>query len=193
MEREYANGNAELQPDTRTYGLLLSAISKSNGNNKAQDALNVITSMKEQIEAGNTAITIHEHHYSLAINACAFSNNDMDTEHKAFEIATCLFDEISGSTVLEPSSLTYGWFIQACGRLHVSDTLRRQYIKKAFNLCRRHGLVNDFVLRRFLGAASDEMVTTLLSPLEIENPKKVGRIKVSMLPAEWKSRVRAKS
>eukprot|EP00977_Amphora_coffeiformis_P001907 scaffold362_cov176-Amphora_coffeaeformis.AAC.33 len=188
MENEYAAGNVELRPDTRSYSLLLSAISKSTGHDKARKALDVINRMKEQIRRGNQGVTMDEHHYSLAINACAFSNADIDSEVEAFQIATKLFEEVMNTPDLQPTSLTFGWFIQACGRLRVPEAIRNAYIERAFNLCCERGLVNDFVLRRLLGAGPEDLLGKLLAPLKISSSWKLGRVNVSMLPAAWTAR-----
>lgn len=188
MEREYANGNQELRPDTRSYSLFLSAVSKSTGSEKAKTALDVMERMKKQIQQGNPDVAIDEHHYSLAINACAFSNADVESEAEAFKIAASLFDEVVISSVLEPSSLTYGWFLQACGRLRVSDAMKNPYIERAFCLCRDEGLVNDFVLRRLFGAASPELLDKLFSETGIDVARKQNQVKVSMLPPSWTSK-----
>ena len=185
MENESARGNLELRPDTRTYSLLLSAISKSSSQDKAEKALDVINRMKEQKNLGNNGVIIDEHHYSLAINACAFANADVDSEIEAFKIATRLFDELVTDPTLKPTSLTYGWFIQSCGRLRVPEAMRHTYIERAFHLCCEQGLVNDFVLRRLVGAAPEELLAKILAPTKIRTPLKVGRVKTSMLPAQW--------
>ena len=148
--------------------------------------------MKEQIRLGNQGVTIDEHHFSLAINACAFSNADIDSELEAFQIATKLFDEVVSSPDLEPTSLTYGWFIQCCGRLRVPEAMRNAYIERAFHRCCEQGLVNDFVLRRLLGAAQDELLGKLFVATRLSSPWKPSRVRVSMLPSAWTCHARRK-
>ena len=185
MEAEFAGGNQELRPDTRSYSLLLSAISKSSGQGKARKALDVIHRMKEQIQLGNDAVVLDEHHFSLAINACGFSNADVDSEIEAFQIAIKLFDEVISSSYLTPTSLTFGWFIQSCGRLRAPEAIRNAYIERSFRICCKRGLVNDFVLRRLLGAAPEDLLGKLLEETDFSGPFKISRLKVSMLPAAW--------
>ena len=141
--------------------------------------------MKQQNRLGNEAVVIDEHHYSLAINACGFSNADIDSEVEAFQIAIKLFDEVVGSSELSPTSLTFGWFIQSCGRLRASEALRNAYIERSFRLCCKQGLVNDFVLRRLVGAAPEELLRKLLEEVNVDGPFKSTRLSVSMLPGSW--------
>lgn len=141
--------------------------------------------MKEQRKLGNPLV-IDEHHYALAINACGFSNADIDSEVEAFQIAIKLFDEVVGSSELTPSSLTFGWFIQSCGRLRAPDALRSLYIERSFRLCCKQGRVNDFVLRRLVGAAQEDLLRKLLEEVNVDGPYyKSARIYVSMLPESW--------
>jgi hypothetical protein len=188
MEIEYAAGNTDLMPDTRSYSLLLSAISKSSNQEKAMRAREVIERMRDQTKNGNTAVSVDEHHYSLAINACAFSNADVESEIEAFQIAIRIFDELIGDHDLQPTSLTFGWFIQCCGRLRVPEAMQNAYIERAFHICCEQGLVSDFVLRRLLGAASEDLLDKLLAPLNISCPWKPGRVRLSMFPSQWTTR-----
>jgi hypothetical protein len=66
---------------------------------------------------------------------------------------------------LRPSSLAFGWFLQACGRLKVSEKLKNTQIERAFLACCEYGLVNDFVLYRFRFAAPEPMYRQLLAPV----------------------------
>lgn len=189
MENEFSHGNADLKPDTATYSHLLTAISKSTGKDKARKAHDVVNRMKEQVRNGNEWVVIDEHVYSLAINACAFSNQDIESEIEAFNIATKLFDELLDSNYLKPTALTYAWFIQCCGRLRVPKSMRNAYIERAFHSCCEQGLVNAFVLKRLLGAAPDELLRELLSPTKRGGDWKPSHVRVSMLPASWKAQI----
>jgi hypothetical protein len=188
LERGYASGNLDLKPDTRSYGLALNAWSKSSTYGKAGRALDILRRMQKQRQDGNASVDPNEHAYSLVINSCAFSNESEDEQKEAFEIATTLFDEMIQSDNIEPSSLTFGWFMQACARLHKADAASRQeWLMKAFKLCCERGLVNDFVLARFGAAATEEMYREAIAPAELSLPKDntYPRVSVSQLPKEW--------
>jgi hypothetical protein len=187
MEKAYDNGAAHLQPDSRSYGLVLSAWSKSNSTDKAPRALRVLQRMERQCEIGNTRVRVDEHAYSLVINTCAFSNSGTVAEQEAFEIAVSVMDRVLNSVNQTPTSLTYGWFIQACGRLRVDEEQKSQQIRKAFMACCEAGLVNDFVLHRLKGAASDILYYSLMESVSVTRSGSFRPwVQVSHLPYEWR-------
>ena len=193
MERKYQAGRTELKPDAKTYGLVLNAWSKSGNFDKAQRALDILERMKEEHKKGELHVGPSEHAYSLVINACAFTNNGLDAEAKAFQIAIRVMKELIESDALEPASLTYGWFFQACGRLRVPDNLKDPSIEVAFLRCCEKGLMNDFVLNRLKGAATETLFRKLMAPVASKIPKYdesreklKQRLLVQHLPSEWK-------
>jgi hypothetical protein len=193
MKRQYQAGRIELQPNSKTYGLVLNAWTKSGNFDKAQRALDVLERMKEEHQKGELNVGPSEHAYSLVINACAFTNSGLDAEAKAFKIAIKVMKELIGSADLEPSSLTYGWFFQACGRLRVPDHLKDPSIEVAFLRCCERGLMNDFVLNRLKGAATETLFKKLMAPVANKVPKYdqtkeklKQRLLLQHLPGDWK-------
>lgn len=165
MERKFEAGNQNMKPDIRSYGLVLNAWSKSNCFDKARRALNVIKRMEVQQQKANTNVRPNEHCLSLVINACAFTNSGPEAEAEAFQIAVSVFDRMLDSDDCRPSSLAYGWFLQACGRLSTSSIKSAEQIERAWTLSCDSGLVNAFVLQRFTGAAPDELYKKLMKPV----------------------------
>jgi len=188
MELAYKRGNVAMRPDSKTYSLVLSAWSTSVAPEKAKNALSIIEAMKQQINEGNPDVVLDEHHFALAINACAFSNSGVEAENEAFRIAARLFDEVVVSDLLQATSLTYGWFLQCCGRLRVPEIVRDAHIERAFRLCCADGLVTDFVVKRLIGAASEDLYDSLMEPSLCATRKLKGRISRSLLPPEWTRR-----
>ena len=186
METNYSSGRTALKPNAKSYGYVISAWSKSNSPEKARRAFSVLRRMEVQQAEGNELVKVDAHAYSLAINACAFQNSDVDAESNAFQIAVSLFDRMLESTELSPSSLTFGWFIQACGRLRVDNCARDSAIEKAFTACCEKGLVNDFVLQRLKGASTDALFATLVSPGRKNCRVKKRRVSIDLLPSAWK-------
>jgi hypothetical protein len=193
MERKYEAGNELLKPVTRSYGLVLNAWSKSVAFDKAHRALGILKRMEEQERKGNADVKANEHAHALVINACAFTNSGIEAEAEAFKIAIATLDKMIASTDCRPSSLTYGWFIQACGRLRVPEEIKYEQIERAWNLCCQAGLVNGFVLHRFTGAASEQLYKKLMAPVlkkgkyDNEKSKEWLKYKISpkQLPREW--------
>ena len=189
MEAAFENGRLHLAPDTRSYGLALSAWSKSTARDKHRRALDILRRMERQEEQGNRNVKADEHARSLVINACGFSNGGADAGREAFDIAVAIFDQIIAGPV-QPTALSFGWFIQACGRIQgIPDQRKEAQIAKAFLRCCEAGLVNDFILNRLKGAASEELYRRLLQPA-IETSQKFegqqNRVSEPQLPFDWK-------
>ena len=187
METSFEHGKMELQPDTRSYGLVLSAWSKSSNPEKAKRSLELYRHMEEVQKQEGSDVHVCEHAASLVINACAFSNAAPEDEAAAFEIAVSLFDEMLSSDDKKPSSLTYGWFLQACGRLGVANERRMSSIEKAFTHCCEAGLLNDFVFHRFKGATTEEQFWDLIGPWTSMKPhweRKKSRMTLEHLPSD---------
>lgn len=195
MERQYAIGNERMRPDTRSYGLVLNAWSRSNTEGKARRALGILRRMKAQQEGGNPSVELTQHAYSLVINTAGFSNGSREEEADAFDIAVTLFDEmLELGGELAPYSLTFGWFIQVCGRLTVPVEKKEYHIERAFQCCVVAGMVNDFVLNRIRGAASEALYKRMLKPILDCLPEHVSTqsfplMEFSQIPDEWKRSV----
>lgn len=185
MEASFNKGFSEMQPDSRSYGLVLSAWSKSPCTEKFRRALRVLRRMEQQQENGNQRVSVDEHARSLVINACGFSNAGAEIEFEAFVVACTLFDEMVDSDCNRPTSLTFGWFIQAMGRLRVAEENKSAQIEKAFKMCCEAGLVNDFVMHKLKGAATDSLYKRLLHPAA-KSDRDRAWITVVQLPSEWK-------
>jgi hypothetical protein len=176
---------SELHPDTWSYLHVLMAWSKSSCLDKLHRALRTLRRMKDQDKMGNPNVSVNEHALSLVIKTCAFSNFGVDAEADAyaFEIAVELFDEILESNDHYPTSLSTGWFIQACGRLRVPEREKSIQIERAFMLCRRAGLVNDFILHRLKGAASEALYRKLTGT---RFDSRTNAVNMSELPYSWR-------
>jgi hypothetical protein len=193
MQRQHQAGRIQMRPNSKTYGLVLNAWTKSGNFDKAQRALDVLKRMKEEHKKGELHAGPNEHAYSLVINACAFTNSGLDAEANAFKIAISVMNELIESAELEPSSLTYGWFFQACGRLRVPDHLKDPSIEVAFLRCCEKGLMDDFVLNRLKGAASETLFKKLMASVSSSIPKYdqsreklKQRLLLQHLPRDWK-------
>lgn len=185
MEASFKNGVTEMQPDSRSYGLVLSAWSKSTCVDKFRRALRILRRMEQQQESGNRFVSVDEHARSLVINTCGFSNAGTEIESDAFNVAVTIFHEMLDADHKRPSSLSFGWFIQAMGRLRVDQEKKSAQIEKAFKLCCEAGLVNDFVLHRLKGAAPESLYQILLQPATPARSERK-RVHLAQLPSAWK-------
>jgi hypothetical protein len=188
MESAHRNGSVALRPDTKTYWTVLSAWAKSSCPEKFRRALAILRRMELQQQEGNQDVCVDEHARSLVINACGFSNTYSDTDAEAFSVACTIFDEILDADPSKyPSSLTFAWFIQSCGRLRVPDADKQAQIERAFLLCCKVGRVNEFVLHRLRGATSESFYQKLVGPANgTQRPVPRHRSALKYVPRSWK-------
>jgi hypothetical protein len=183
-----------IAPDAKSYEYVLNAWSKSNAFDKARRALLVLRRLEKKKDLLLQMDTkANEYAHSLVINACAFSSNaDPATQLEAFNIAVSVFDQLALNGTAS-SSLTFGWFIQACGRLQAPMDVKLQQIEKAFRLCCERGLVSDFVFKRLKGAVSESFLQHLLAAEGATDMNKRPTLLISDLPKSWTRRVNVPS
>jgi pentatricopeptide repeat protein len=195
MEEKYEDGKSELKPNARSYCLVLSAWSKSLADNKAGKALEILNRMQSRYDEGKLNTRPGEHPHSLVINACAFTNSSPHTEEEAFKIAVQIMTKFSKTSHLQPSSVSFAWFLQACGRLTVPSGIKDDNVERAWQTCCDNGLVNDFVLSRLKGAASDaqfkELVRPALKKMNVSDKNIKQKISISHLPRDWTRKKRS--
>ncbi len=188
--RADGGGEKELQPNARSYSLVLACWSKMKTSDKADQAFRILNHTKGREEKGLLSLPQNDHLHSLVVNTCAFTNTDSAAENRAFKIAVQVMKELVDETDIVPTSTIFGWFFQACGRLKADKTLREENIEWAFTKCCRMGLVNDFVLERLKGSASDELLHRLtgaaLGTLDEKDTRTVKeRLHLDHLPTQW--------
>jgi len=189
MERKFSQGDERMRPTTRSYGIALSAWTRSPMEGKAQRALAVLRRMEDQIKNGNKEVSFNPFAKSLVINACSFSNRSSREEAEAYQIAIQVFEEMVESTDRQRTlSVTYGWFLQSLGRLSVDEADREWRIERAFCKCCEQGLVNDLVLSRLRGAASPALFDKLLNPV-VNDDISMTMVRSNHLPLEWRRNI----
>lgn len=193
MENKFDAGDSEMRPNARSYCLVITAWAKSDSFDKAQRALEVLERMEGRYKKNKINPRTGERPCSLVINACAFTSASPDAETSVFQIAVKLMTKmLKESDYLQPVSLTYSWFIQACSRLHIPAHIRDSNIEHAFLSCCEAGMVNNFVLNRLKVAAPEPLFKRLMSPVLLSLPKHERdkgdlkqRISLSHLPKSW--------
>lgn len=189
------DGKRDMVPNEKSYFLVLLAWSKSEGQNKAEEAYRVLMRMKQRYADGKLNSISDSRSYAQVINTCAFTKSDATTELMAFNVAVKVFTEVVQSKDINPSSLFFGWFFKACGRLHVPDSIRDQSLILAFNECSKRGLVDRFVLHQLKLSAPEYILRRLLAPCKSSlagnsrNDYKYS-VKLPHLPHEWKRNAR---
>jgi hypothetical protein len=171
---------------------VISAISKSQNEGKAQRALRWLRKMDQLYRAGNPKVKPNEVTYTAVLNSCAHPSerSDRKTRLKALDTAIFTLEELRSSMYGQPNQVTYGTFLLACANLlQVEDgeqgndgngstgmgeeerrlaieALRRNIIERAFQQCCQDGQVGDMVLSRLRRAAPDlyeELLADVLS------------------------------
>eukprot|EP00980_Cylindrotheca_fusiformis_P028627 scaffold22620_cov131-Cylindrotheca_fusiformis.AAC.22 len=195
MEQKYDDGCVELRPNTRSYCLVISAWSKSGSPEKAGRAYEVLNRMQDRYAEGKLNGRPGEQAYSLVVNACAFTSCSPEVEASAFKIAVDVMTKMAKNRSLSPTSVAFGWFIQACGSLRVPEHVKEKNLESAFNACCERGLVNNFVLGKLKASAPESLLKRLLAPatgnasdLDGTTDDIMEKITVPHLPPEWTSR-----
>jgi len=198
-ERSDVEGETGVQPNSRTYSLVMSIWSKLEASDKADQSLKILLRTEERgrQQKLQSPHPPNDFLHSIVMNACAFTSGSAEAEKRAFQIAVQVLTEvISNDSKISAASNIFAWFFQACGRLMTVDkALREENLERAFHVCREKGLVNDFVLARFIDAASDELLEKVMKPIlhKVQGVNNSGcqreiRDKLSLhhLPRDWK-------
>jgi pentatricopeptide repeat protein len=196
-KRSDIEGEKDVQPNARTYSLVMSIWSKLETSDKAEQTLRVLMHTEERARDSKLPQPNHPNDFlhAIVMNACAFTTGDEDAEKRAFQIAVQVLTEVTNDgSKFSVASNIFAWFFQACGRLRIDKALKEENLQRAFDVCCAKGLVNDFVLARFVEAASDELLEKTMRPIlhKVMGVKDTSmreiRQKLSLyhLPADWK-------
>jgi pentatricopeptide repeat protein len=195
--RSDIEGETIVQPNARTYSLVMNIWSKLDASDKADQTLQILKRTEERGRQNRLSLPHKPNDFlhAIVMNACAFTTGDGDAEKRAFQIAVQVLTEvISDCSTISAASNIFAWFFRACSRLNVDKALKEENLERAFDICRAKGLVNDFVLARFIEAASDELLEKMMRPIlhRVHSVTTTGmqeiREKLSLhhLPADWK-------
>ncbi len=188
MEKQYCVGNYQMQPNTKTYGLVLSTWAKSLDSEKSTRAYNILRRMEEASQV-NEHVSMNVHCYNAVINAAAFTDGGIDTQKKAFQIATSTLDELIACKDIEPSSTSFGTYIKACGKLSsLPRNLIDSKLEWAFNECKELGLVNDFILSQMRYSCHSSQYQKIFGKLLLHKTLHE-RVDLSEVPFWWRRNV----
>lgn len=189
-------GETDVLPNARTYSLLMTIWSKMKVGHKAERALEILNRMNERKEQGKLNFPANDLSHSIIMNACAHTKADVETEERVFQIAVKMMTELlrGDNPSVVPTSTTFGWFFQACGRLQVDRAVKEENLERSFSACCEMGLLNDFVLDQFKQAASDELLQKMMGAALIKLTKDDAthsrsakeRLSLHHLPSEWR-------
>jgi pentatricopeptide repeat protein len=180
MEQAYQDGNSALEPTSIHYNVVMDASAKSPKYDKAVQADRLYQNMKA-LGRDNTRPNIIS--YNSILRACANTFGNKQTKEIALAIATKAFQSILTSDDIEPSSITFVFFMKAIRKLVDESKKQKAMLTKCFRYCCKLGLMNDVVLQQAkLACTSKEELTELLELEEICSPSEVSSVD---LPTAW--------
>lgn len=160
FQRAYAilskmeNGTGDVRPNVYTYNVLINVVAKSKLPGKAKIAVRLINRMKE---VSIRPITIT---YNNALNACAFSDRELDDKGEVMQVATMILkvaQETSGANYI-----TYATYFRVV-RFFVSDRLEQwRLIRETFRQCCEDGQLETHIMRQIRPALSPHQYGLLM-------------------------------
>ena len=180
-EEEGAEENDNLKPDYRVYNAAINVWARSRETGKAEKARVLLNRMKNLAQNGGSkyeGCAPNVRSYNNVMNACAFTKGDSKECMEAFRVAVDIFNEIRSLEDVDPSHITYGMFLKACGNLMPPSEKRETVIENIFRKCSKDGKVSEFVLDSLTEAAPAGLCRKLLGG-DIENGDGI------QIPEEW--------
>jgi pentatricopeptide repeat protein len=154
-----ASGNKDLKADARVYNSALSVIARSKDSKKATKAKRIVDKLEKSTDK---AIAPTVWTYFTLLSACAHTEGEAEEKFAAFQIAVNTLKFMRESDDYLPDSGCYGMFLKACTNLMPSSRKRDGVVENIFRKCCSVGLLTDFVLKEFEGAASEELQLEVL-------------------------------
>ena len=116
--------------------------------------------MLELYKDGNDNLKPNSSSYTIIINACAFSpnrQNSKDDKSFVLQIALDIMEELAQCSYANPTDITYGTFIKACGRLLGSSDkeLLNNLLRKTLDDARNNDQLSNFVLKQLKQASRE--------------------------------------
>lgn len=188
MEVAFQNGNDALEPTSIHYNVVMDVYAKSPSCDKAVLADRLFQRMME-LGRKNTKPNIIT--YNSILRACANTFGNHSSKEAALAIATKAFQSILTSKEIEPSSITFVFFMKAIRKLvddephgNLGTSKQLEMLTKCFRYCCRLGLLNDVVLQQAKLACRSRPELAALLELSVDtfSPSTVSS---SDLPAEW--------
>ena len=122
LEREYAAGDATMQPTARTYSKFVDLYAK---NGRADEAARALEQMEAQYRAGNRAAAPRTIHYTSVIDALAkgAGANRGAAAEGVLRSMLDLYDH--GDDHLAPDAVVFSAAIDACSKSNQRDAAER--------------------------------------------------------------------
>ena len=182
MEKLFEDGNDDVRPDAHSFCTVIAAWARSQKAGKADRALNLFRQMKKLYKAGNQSLRPNVVAYNALMNACAFTNGDIQECNRAVEIAHSVLKELEQSATMNPDQVTYGSFLKVLANQMPDCDSRTKAAEVIFKKCSKAGQVGNFVLQQLSVMVSAEMFTQITG----QSPEAMD---TASLPQEWRCNV----
>jgi len=142
-----------------TYNLFYAFIAwaRSQKQNKAERALNLLKEMIKLNKEGNKNLRPNVVVANSVMNACAYTSGDGPERNRAMEIAHKILKNLeSGEWGSGPDQVTYGTFLKVCANQLPECSSRDQIVEKIFHKCRSSGQVGNLVLQQLQATTSPQ-------------------------------------
>lgn len=176
LEQQAAAGH--VKPNERVYTTFIRSLTKAQVPNLAQAAKTVLERMDASSEQGNNGMKPTVFTFNAVLKACSDDLPEGTTTNlEAFKVALSIFNELRTNPAHEPDHVTYGNMLR-CSMLLPQGPQREAMIATTFQLCCRHGFVNEFVIRDLQAASTEELWRGLCNCPE-------GEMNTERLPKGW--------
>ena len=166
MEQMHNSGYKDVAPNTVVYNNVILAYARSHFKEKAEYAMELLQSMKEQYERGNNRLRPDVITHNSVLHACAASSiHGLNTsqKRKVLFIASNVFKTMKVSIDIKPTSYSYVLYLKACGNLIPVGKTRTDLLRKVFILCGEDGMVNREVVHQIQLSCSPILANDLLA------------------------------
>jgi hypothetical protein len=178
---EKSTKDPSLRPNLRTFTMAILALARCPRQGNALKARELLTRLVELYErTGDASLKPNEYPYNYVLNCAA---NTMGPDKlDAFSIATKTFQEMRNSTLVQPDSFTYAFWVKACNNLlPPRSELHTKCVSFAFEECKKDGFVTNEVLTRLQQGSSANVIQSLLG----SNTKGYRNLQVQDLSPSW--------
>lgn len=190
FERYKQTKDKSVMPNLRTFTMAILALATCprQGNIiKARTLLTRLTKLYEETQ--EEALRPNEYPYNYVINCAANTIGTTEEKVQAFRLATQTYQEMRNSSLVQPDSFTYAFWIKACNNLLPRGSeLHSKCVSIAFEQCKKDGVVTNEVLYRLQQCSTSKVVQPLLG-VEAK-PGQGNYVQVNDLPPLWSRNTR---
>lgn len=136
--------------------LFSKAWARSQQQNKAERALNLMKEMIAMHKAGDEKVRPNVVVANAVMNACAYTTGEVHERNRAVEIAHKVYKSMESGEYGKPDQITYGTFLKVCANQMPECSTREQIVEMIFQKCVKDGQVGNLVLQQLKSITSPE-------------------------------------